>query len=177
MHVRFSSCKGLRIVDEAAGEMIGLITDILIHPDTGKVEGFFVGGHHLFLASSDIARFGAIVAVRRGDGVGPVDELIRLKPLLSDPRTVLGQRILTESGKNPGRCRDVQFDTKTFRLEWIFPRWHFLWGTALPVSSIVEIRPDAIIVRDTVLPQKEERRVGAVLEMLEKVPLNVPHPG
>lgn len=60
---------------------------------------------------------------------------------------MLNQRIRTESGTSLGRCRDVQFNTDTMHIEWIFPRKWFRWGMALPVSDIIEVRNDAIIVK------------------------------
>ena len=63
----------------------------------------------------------------------------------------MGQRLQTESGVALGVCRDAQFDTKLFRLEWLFPRLFLRWGVAVPASAIVEVRTDAVMVRDSVL--------------------------
>lgn len=163
MQVRFSTCRGTPVVDEEVHSLLGVIDHPLIHPDTGKVEGFFVhapgilSAGHLFLATSDIRRWGRKVEVRDSDSLGPLHEHVRLEHLSKDPRHFLGQRMTTEQGRPLGRCGDVQFDTSTFHLQWLFPRkFRFFWGTPIPASSVLEVKPRAIIVKEQVIPQKEE---------------------
>ncbi len=143
------------VVEEGSDEPLATVDRILLNPDTAAIEGFFVlvpgffTTEERFIACSDIQRFGKRVEVRDHSILAPADDHIRLRPLLHDSRTVLGQRIVTESGRRLGRCRDVQFNTQLFRLEWLFPcRFGFLWGDALPVRCVTEIRPDAIVIRD-----------------------------
>ncbi len=161
MHVRFSHCVGAPVVEDGTEEFLGSLSGILIHPDTGAIEGFFVkvskffGGEELFLSGLDIVRWGTRIAVSSSDVLSPVEDRIRLQTLLSDPRPILGQRIRTESGENLGRCRDVQFDTEAMRIEWLFPKRFVYSGVALPVSEIVEVREDGIIVRDPMPRVKE----------------------
>ncbi|MBI1812481.1 hypothetical protein HY285_01660 [Candidatus Peregrinibacteria bacterium] len=155
MHVRFQTSLGMTIATEETGEALATICGILIHPDTAKIEGFFASVHvgflgreTLFLSSLDIVRWGSRVWIRRADALSPPEDRVRLQPLLEDRRPVLGQRMRTESGNVIGTCRDVQFDTLHFMMEWLFPKRSFRWGIAIPISEVLEVRPDAIIVRD-----------------------------
>jgi sporulation protein YlmC with PRC-barrel domain len=147
---------------------------VFIHPDIGTVEGFFVrsstflGGEELFLASQDISHWGTRIRLRHADTLAPVEERVRLRTLLEEGRTVLGQRIITESGRVLGTCRDVQFETKSFRVEWLFSKRFFRWGTPLPITSVIEVRKDAIIVRDLTLPAEVEK-VPSVLTVIEEL--------
>jgi uncharacterized protein YrrD len=166
----------MQVIAESTQEIPGRISDVLIDPDTGKIEGFFCDGHRFFLASHDIARFSAVITIARADLVGPVDDLIRLKALLADPRTILGQKIRTQDGKFLGRCADIQFDTKTFRMEWIWPRKYFRWGIAIPSSSIIEVRPDHIVVQNIEIVEKKKVS-QSILDKIEEMPLNLPHLG
>lgn len=169
MQVRFSTALGLSITDEEVTEEIGTINGILIHPDTGRVEGFFVRvrgflrAEDLFLSSFDIQRWGLRVVVRDRDVLAPLSDHIRFQTLRGEGRGVLGQRIVTETGRSLGRCADVQFETKTFRVEWLWPRKLFWWGTPLPITQVVEVRKDAIVVRDTVLAEAEKEEIEAPL--------------
>ena len=98
--------------------------------------------------------------------LAPAEEIVRLRPLLTDKRTILHQRIVTEGGQMLGRCGDVQFDTKLFMLEWLFPRKFMRWARPIPASSIIIVRNDAIVVRDAVmLPDIETG--PSVLETLD----------
>ncbi|MDD4628835.1 MAG: hypothetical protein PHE68_05615, partial [Candidatus Peribacteraceae bacterium] len=178
-----STCLGLPVLDDSAEEVFGTIAGVLLHPDAGKVEGFFVQiprflrSEELFLPASDIVRWGLRVTVRNAEALAPPEEYLRVVPLIEDGRTILGQRIRTESGKELGRCKDVQWNTKTFSLEWLFPRRWFTWGLPIPVTEIAEVKRDAIIVRDPPATAKEpvpEKK--SLLEVLPEIAEGVTRP-
>src|SRR5437870_58338 len=101
MHVRLSTALGMPVSTDDPPEMVGILSGVLLHPDTGKVEGFFVEGgveQHLFLSSIDVRRWTNRVVIRSPDMLAPVEERIRLQPLLQDGRPLLHQPIRTESG-------------------------------------------------------------------------------
>ena len=154
MHVRFTTCVGASVLEEGSHEPIGVITGMLPNPDTGTIHGFFVrtrgvfSSHELFLAVADIAHWGVNVHVRHVDHLAPLEDFQRLVLLTQEGRTLLRQKIVTETGASLGRCADVQFDTQHFSLEWLFPRQYFRWRRPIPVSAIIEVRRDAIVVRD-----------------------------
>jgi uncharacterized protein YrrD len=182
MQVRFSTCVGEQVVDEGTQEILGALSGILIHPDTGKVEGFTVAvrhafwTQHLFCPSGAIVHFGQRVGIADSEVLCDPGDVVRLESLFADPRTVLGQRIQTESGQSVGRCRDVQFDTETLHVQWLFPRKNFRWGAPIAVNEILEVKRHAIVIRDRLEPVKGEQDVPVedtnVLEALE-----VPKPG
>ena len=181
MHVRFSSCIGTPVLEEGGETTLGLLSGILIHPDTGKVEGFlvhmqgFMGRGDLFCSSDDIVRWGTRVYLRDADMLAPPEDRIRLQTLLRDPRTVIGQSICTESGIKLGRCSDIQFDTESMHIEWLFPRKFFRWGIALPVADILEITPKAILIRDPLakarIQQDEQKSASTLPEMETEIAL------
>ncbi|MDO8468689.1 MAG: hypothetical protein Q7S29_02935 [Candidatus Peribacter sp.] len=160
---------------EDTEEVIGTVRGILLHPDRGTVEGFFVrvpgafSASSLFLSTFDVAHFGRSILVRDHDRVAPAADFIRVQPLLADPRTVLGQRIRTESGAVLGRCRDIQFETGSMRLVWLFPKRWFRWRNPVAVRDIVEISPEAIIVRDP--PALVREKAAAETGKMPLVPL------
>ncbi len=180
MHIRFSHCKGVLVIEEHSQQLIGTIADIFLHPDTAKVEGFFVQVRHflhsetLFLGVVDIAHWGRTVMVRDRDVLAPLQDHVRLQQLFDEGRPVMGQKMVTEGGVALGRCGDTQFETHTFRMEWLFPKKFFQWGRPVPVTSVQEVRPDAIVVRDQSLVQevKEEGEVFAPLDPLKTTPLS-----
>ncbi len=177
MHVRFSTCIGTPVLEEGGDITLGLLSGILIHPDTGKIEGFlvhtrsFLGKGDLFCSSADIIRWGTRVYLRDASVLAPPEDRIRLQSLLSDPRTVLGQKIRTEAGARLGRCTDVQFNTDVMHIEWLFPRKFFRWGIALPVSDIVEVTSSAIVVSDPLkkdrIKKEEKQSVPSVASEME----------
>ncbi len=176
MHVRFSVCRGMPVTTQEDEVVIGTVTDILLDPDRGTVEGFFVcipgflSSTTLFLSVQDILRFSMTVLVRSEEVLVEPGEIFRLESLVTDSRTVLRQRMQTKSGKIVGRCRDVQFSTHTWTLEWLFPRSFFRWGVAVSAADILEITPQAIIVKDPVVKVEEkESLISKIPEMVEGV--------
>lgn len=151
----------MEVRTESTDELVGTIASILIHPDTGKVEGFFVAiprflhSELQFLSSVDILRFGTCIRVYDFESVCSLEDHIRLAPLAEERRTILGQKIQTETGRKIGTCADVQFSTKTMMCEWLFPKrwWRFL--PPVPLGEVVEVRIDSIVIRDPVVPVKE----------------------
>ncbi len=171
MHVRFSTCRGMPVLDEG-GEPLGIIDAPVLHPDTGRVEGFFVRlpgffhGPDPFLSSQDILHWGTYVRIGDADALGPLEDRLRLAAIAESGRTIYGQRILTETGGVLGRCADVQFDTKMFQAEWLFPRKWGQWGIALPISEIIEVRTEAVIVRDPTITAPEPK--NTILETIDE---------
>jgi uncharacterized protein YrrD len=177
MHVRLSTSIGLPVVDDSTEEPLGTIQSLLVHPDLGTAEGFFVhipgflSSHTLFLSSLDILHWGAHVRIADADALSPLEDRVRLQAFLEEGRTVLGQKLLTESGANLGICKDIQFNTKTFVLEWLFPRKFLQWGIAVPVSAIVEVKREAVILRDQAIGAEIQKTpVLQTLEELTKAP-------
>lgn len=160
------------VTEDGTEEELGSLSELLINPDTGKIEGCFVAvpgffrSQQLFITVMDIVRWSTRVYVRNADALFPIEEHIRLLPLYMERRTILKQPIRTETGKFVGWCQDIQFDTRHFMVEWIFPKRFFRWGTPLPLSSIIEVRKDAIIVRDTSVREKDAKPVPTLLEQL-----------
>ncbi|HAI98859.1 TPA: hypothetical protein DCL30_05000 [Candidatus Peribacteria bacterium] len=172
MHVRFSTCRGLPVVDASSDAILGRLKGIVLNPDTGKVEGFTVhvpgllSGSELFCAGVDILHWGTHILVRDSDILSPVEDRIRLQELLAQRRPLLGQRIRTESGKILGICADVQIDTTKMLATWMFPRRLWRWGIAIPLTEVVEVRREAIVVRDPPIMKESEATASEVLHAL-----------
>lgn len=175
MHVRFCNCLGMQVIEAVNDEILGVLSGILIDPDSGSVEGFFVKAsgfltrHELYCSALDVLRFGTRVVIRDEDALSPAEDRIRLQALLADTRTVIGQRMRTESGHIIGTCRDVQFDTEAMHVEWLFPKRWWKWGIALPLSEVTEITKAAIIVRDLRKPEKETVQQESTLAPLPEI--------
>lgn len=163
MQVRFSTCRGAELVEEPTGEVVGFVFKPLIEPDRGQVLGFFIvtvvpitEGKIAYVSAMDVLHIGSRIEIRDVQCICNPDDIVRLGPILQDARPVLGQRIRTESGLSLGRCVDIQFDTETMHVSWLFPRKWFRWQEAIPISTVLEVRKDAILVQDTQQPIKSD---------------------
>ncbi len=152
---------GTPVYEESSPEPLGTLSGIVIHPDTGAVEVFwvhirnFLENRHLLLLPMDILHWGNRIFIRTADVLAEAEDVLRLQPLLDQQRPVLGQMIRTVSGKMIGRCGDVQFDSRHFRVEWLFPKKLFRWSAPIPVTQIQEITTEAIIVKEEIVPVEE----------------------
>lgn len=161
MHMRAFQAQGTQVIDDSTQQTLGVISDPLIDPDTGRIVGFFVlplmiGEGELFLQSTDIASWGTRIHVLSVDRLGPPEDYVRLQKHLQDPRTFLGQKIRTKpGGRSLGTLDDVQFNTRTFAVEWLFPRKLFFIRQPIPVTEVLEVTEEAIWVRDPIRPVKE----------------------
>ncbi|MEQ1849449.1 MAG: hypothetical protein ABL890_02570 [Candidatus Peribacteraceae bacterium] len=167
MHVRASHIRGMHVVDDSTQFLVGLIDHPLIQPDTGTIIGFFVlsvqgmGDSILFLSTLDIVQWGTVVHIRSEDVLAPPHELVRLEESLHERRTILSQPIrVRPGGVTLGRCVDVQFDTATYFIEWLFPRRWYLMRDPIPVTEIIEVTKNAIWVKPPlrVLPEKKTEK-------------------
>lgn len=181
MHVRFSTLIGLPVFAENEEMIVGYVSSLLIHPDTGAVEGLFVFGgsiwsmEELFLSSMDIVQWGMTIKIRRAEQLSPIEDVLRVQELLQDERSVLHQRIVGDTSKTDlGVCRDVQIDTDALMIEWIYPRTWFRWRRPIAKTSIIEITPEYILVRDGTAPAEAsiDTKTGAV----EEAPVVVANP-
>ena len=162
MRARYTRSVGLPVLNEETGEIVGTVSGMLADPDTGVIEGFFVripgafSSQQLFLSRVDILHWGTRIAVRSADVLTPAEDVVRLRRLLSHERPILGQPMITESGERLGTCKDIQFSTTDFRFEWLFPKKLFRWSIPVSASQILEVRHDAIVIRDTTNPSAEK---------------------
>lgn len=182
MHLLRSDTIGTEVIDDLDHHVHGIVMGLLIDPDRGKVIALFVGvpgASELFaLQTQDIAAWGNRIHIREAELMGPVSDFIRLQEFLSDDRTVIGQQIRTKDGVKLGKCTDVQFETETFMVEWIFPRKFFRKGLAMPISDVLEIKSEAIIVKNQGPKGEEvtdeEPKMAINVETLPKATIRAP---
>lgn len=176
MHLLRSTAIGTEVIDNIDHHVQGKVADLLIDPDRGKIVAVLVespaSAELLAIQTQDIATWGNRIHIRDPEVMGELKDIMRLETFMSDPRTVIGQKVRTQGGMSFGKCFNVQFRTDTFDVEWIFPKkFLFIKGPALPTSDIVEITPQAIIIKDQGLKEEKiadeaEEPAGGKLETI-----------
>ncbi len=176
--------RGTPVVDEQTQEVVGELSGMLINPDTGDIAGFFVrstiDGSTVFLSGLNILSWGTKVHVRDSDVLSPPDDLIRVMSMLESARPVMGQRIITEKTRTVlGKCSDVQFDTRSLKLEWMFPRKFFFDRRPVASSEIIEVTPQAVVVREpkrpTSVPADDTATPAVEVQLPEVIPTPTPN--
>jgi len=158
MHIRQSDARGMHVVDDSTQQTVGILHEPLIDADNGRIIGFFVlpvflGEAELFLQTMDIVSWGTRVHVLSADRLGAPEDFVRLHARLEDPRPFLGQALRERrSGKALGSLDDVQFNTRHFTIDWLFPRRWFFLRQPLPASDVLEVTEDAVWMKDPIRP-------------------------
>jgi sporulation protein YlmC with PRC-barrel domain len=120
---RYEFVKGLPVITMAEGKQIGKIDDLVIDPERKAVgwlrlhSGGMIGGERLWVPTAAVHGVGedAVTINAEADALSPADAPEALA-LVKAKRTVIGSKVLTESGERVGEVRDYEFDPDTFAL-------------------------------------------------------------
>jgi sporulation protein YlmC with PRC-barrel domain len=120
---RYEFVKGLPVITMAEGKQIGKIDDLVIDPERKAVgwlrlhSGGMIGGERLWVPTAAVHGVGedAVTINAEADALSPADAPEALA-LVKAKRTVIGSKVLTESGERVGEVRDYEFDPGTFAL-------------------------------------------------------------
>jgi hypothetical protein len=150
--------RGMPVLERGGRLLPLVVVQPLLHPDTGVVEGVSLrarrwGSPLLAIRTDDLTRWtDEHLVVTRAEAISPVADFVRFQAWLTEGRTLVGQRVVTLGGRRLGRCRDVLFDDELLQLIAIVPRRWGIWQLPVRRHDVLEVRPQAIIVRDVELP-------------------------
>jgi len=154
----FKSLVGAKVVEFDSGDLLAIMTGIIIDPDSGMVEAFWVKPTTLpyktaILKTRDILEFKKNLYIRSDKVLAQAEDVIRINEILDDGRTFLGNLVQNEVGHTYGRCDNLSFDTDTNALKQIHCRKSILGVINLdqrifPYESIIKVLPDMILVKD-----------------------------
>lgn len=168
----FREIIGTPVLHFEDGSLLASVKDVIIHPDTGKLEAFWVKTyHHPFsygiLQTQDIAEWKKKIYVKGGEAIGAPADIIKIADILSQKRLIVGNRVRTDSGVDLGRVFDLDFDTTQYFLRHIHVQKSFLglWRyqpRILSYDLILEVLPDTILIKDKM--EREEKIKEPLIE-------------
>lgn len=152
------SLMGAKVLEYSSGQILALVSGIIIHPDTGMVEAFWIKPLTLpfknaVLKTSDILEFKKHLYVKDERVFAQADDVIRITEILEEKREFLGTLIQSEAGTAYGKCVNLTFDTETYALKQIYARKSFMGLVTLDerifaYNDIVKVLPGVILVND-----------------------------
>ena len=160
---QYSKIIGTHVLSFAEGDRLATVEDIIVHPDTGKVEGFWVKPLTLPLSHAVLPWEGVVawkrnLYVKDDQAFAEPEEVIRIADILVRKTYFVGNRVKTESGKALGKVFDLDFDDRKMFLRYLFVGKSALFVRSatrfVPYDSILQVLPDVIVVKD-----EEERSV------------------
>lgn len=147
------------------GAMVGLVENLIINPDDGKLAGITVregfGKRNLkTLSAKDILGISSeFYLVPSYDSLGDIDEIVRLKEIMDRDIPIRGNKVYTESGTYIGKVFDYTLDLTTFMISRLYARPGLLGGLAkqyiISYKNIISIEKERITVADLTVKNKE----------------------
>lgn len=172
----FRSLVGAKVLEYSSGQLLALISGIIIDPDTGMVEAFWVRPITLpvknaILKTSDIMEFKKHLYIKSDRVLAQAEDVIRISEILAEDRELLNTRVLSEAEVSYGKCVNLTFDTQTYALRQIYARRSILGLITLDerifsYNDIIKVLPGVVMVNDdnakkeTIMATTQEAAAG-----------------
>ena len=161
----YQSIIGTPILHFEQGGLLALLKDIIIDPDTGRVEAFWVKPLTLpmgnaVLQSQDIVEWKKNIYIKDDSVISDPADIIKVTEVLSKNTYVIGNRVQNQAGLYYGKVYNIDFNTKTFYLRQIHVQKSILGLISyerriFSYDSIIEITPSVIIIDDKAVKKEE----------------------
>ncbi|QQR84247.1 hypothetical protein IPJ72_03665 [Candidatus Peregrinibacteria bacterium] len=154
---RYQNILGTPILRYEDGELMGLLYDLIIHPDHGKIEAVWVKPatlplSNVILLTSDIREWKNKIYINSENDLNAAEDLIRISELLARQTFVIANRVVNQDGVELGKVTDLEFEDETYYLKRIHSCKSLLgwsWNQRIfSVESINQITPEAIWVNE-----------------------------
>ncbi len=152
MQKLYSQCIGLQVIEAQTRSRLGLVSDILIDPETGKLIGFIINNKYI-IVPMDIEHLNKSLIVLEKDRIVPLAEVIRAQRIYKSYGSLIGSKVMTEKQKEYlGRLIDYSFDTSHLSLISIHTAKQYLFlhlnERIISAKDIIKIEKRVVTVRD-----------------------------
>lgn len=172
----FTHVLGNSVVRYQDGVHLAKVQDVLINPNSGKIEALFVRTEGILstrkvLLPQDIVEWKLNVYVHDDKAFADPNEVVRVEKLIKKNIPIFGNRVETKDGEYLGKVADFGFDTKVMQLLNLYVVKSFMYffsieRRVIPYKEIVEITKDKIIVKKSKKAVKWRRKKVFSLEDL-----------
>jgi uncharacterized protein YrrD len=164
----YSQLVGLPVMSLREGHRVAYISDLIIDPLNGRLLAYATRGSWLhpsqIIAAADIREVGSDLAiVDSGEVLTGAEEIVRVGQVLNSKIHLVHSKVQTEGGTKLGRVTDYAANVLSHMLERLNVSSSPLGRELLiPHEDIVEIKKGLIIVKEQLVPVREEvkRAVG-----------------
>lgn len=171
----YSKIIGNKIVSQEKGQLLGLLKDIIIQPDTGKVEGFWVKPLTIpisdaVMSLSSVLEWKKQIYIKDEGEFAEAGDILKISDILSRNILYIGNRVRSEEGGDLGQVVDLVFDDQKGYVKQIM-----IEKTALifayhkrifSFESIIEVLPEYILVKD-----KQAKKISEGVILKKEEPL------
>ncbi|MBI4185478.1 PRC-barrel domain-containing protein [Candidatus Berkelbacteria bacterium] len=153
MFLQLSQLTGLPVASQHDEARVGTILDVVLHPQTGELVGFWVQPNGWLtpkraLSSRDVLGYDPLgVIVQCADVFVDAEEIQPFHRIVSSQDRWLGKRVQSESGKVFGTVTDVVIDVDLAMLAKLDVRTLFGSERLIARDQILRVTPSVILVR------------------------------
>jgi len=146
------------LVVASHGEIVGLVSDIILDPDTGKIIAFNVmPGINKIIVPMDILNWGIKITVNDKEDIIDMEEVINVNTIYKKKIRIMGQKVYTKSGEYMGKVLDYavnEYSLSSLTIGSTF-LYLFFWNKKIITKkNIIEIKKNKIIIKDPIKPIK-----------------------
>lgn len=155
MLIEISQLKGQAVASLNDEARIGTVDEVVLHPDTGEVVGFWIQLPGWFagkaaLSSRDVVGYEAeAIVVGSSDSLVAPDDVQPFRSVIRRQDHWLGKPVETEAGDSLGKVTDVIVDTDLERLAKLQTQALFGPERMIGREDIVKVTRARIVVHDT----------------------------
>lgn len=163
MQKLYSQLIGIPII-ENSGDVLGLVHDVLIDPENGKVLAFFLSRNRI-IVPMDIERINSGLHIHDREHILELHEVLRVQAVHEKGITLIGSRVFAEKQSEPlGRVVDFDIDTVTMTLSHVHCAKLFFFfrfqERIIGSRNIVRIEKNRVTVRDRTDSPVSEKSVA-----------------
>lgn len=152
---------GARVVDLDNCSALGIVTNWVINPDKKQISALLVKPAGVFtrilaVPTIDIVEYGPkMIIIKNHSALVAPGEILHLPKLIRKKRRVIGNLVITTSGKKLGSVEDLLFETIDSTLQKLYITSGLLGILSHPdliigADKIVSIEQKKIIVQDDI---------------------------
>ncbi len=168
------------ILNRQTGEEVGEIYDLIIDPDTGKIEAFWVkqgllSGAEKVLSINDVTEWKLRLYIDDNDSIVNPNEILKIQKILKKEIHLYLHKVKTLSGSKLGRAIDLFLDSMSGQILQIQVAKNFFGfkysKRLVRFSEIYEINKNAIVLKNDY--KYTPLKIKEVLDLkVEEVPSN-----
>lgn len=173
----YSQIIGTPILSHENGRTIALLQDVIINPDNGKLEGFWVKPITLpignaIIQNNSILEWKKNIYINDEREIAEPEDIINISEILEMNTLVIGNAVKNEAGEVFGSVFDIDFDTSKLYLRNLYVQKSFFGfkhsQRIFNYDTIVQVLPEYILVKD--IEEKKEKAEDLTL-IKDKQPL------
>lgn len=161
MELLYKNIIGTAVFEDDFPRPLTSVKDLILDPENAKVIAIVSDvNRNLIISPIDIVSWKNVIKINSGDAIIDGNEVLRVEAIQKKGIKFIGNNVETVDGKKLGNVVDLSINVNTFDLKRLYVSKTFLGlirieSRIIPVSNIIEVLADKIIVKSDLEEIKE----------------------